>query len=172
MRHVLLCDSNGNVLEISDIKSAHEGDGKLHRAFSVFVFRNNWTELLIQKRVRSKLFGGLWANTCCSHFQKEEDLTAQAEERLNEECGFACSLTECSSFIYNAKDPEGKGSENEYDTVFVGEVDGDIDLQLDPEEVEDAKWVNLDDLVGDLDSNPDKYSPWFPVALEKILSKN
>jgi len=169
MRHVLLCKPDGNVIETCSREEAHEGDGKLHRAFSIFVFRNNWTELLIQKRAQNKLFGGLWANTCCSHFQEEEDLEGQAEKRLVEECGFACPLTEVSSFVYKAPDPKGKGAEHEYDTIFVGEVEEDIELKLDPEEISEAKWMELGELMEDLNANPDNYCPWFPIALKLIL---
>ena len=35
--------------------------GKLHRAFSVYVFRKIGEEILIQRRSSSKLFAGLWA---------------------------------------------------------------------------------------------------------------
>ncbi|MDP7247002.1 MAG: isopentenyl-diphosphate Delta-isomerase [Candidatus Peribacteraceae bacterium] len=169
MRHVLLCDADGNILEACDRQIAHEGDGKLHRAFSIFIFRDNWKQLLIQKRSDRKLFGGLWANTCCSHFQEKEDLEIQAEKRLEEECGFTCDLTECSSFVYQAKDPKGKGAEYEYDTIFVGEVDGDIEFKLDPEEVEEAKWINIDELMKDIDEHNENYSPWLPLALKHIL---
>ena len=41
--------------------------GKLHRAFSVFLFDEN-DRLLLQQRASSKItFPSLWTNTCCSH---------------------------------------------------------------------------------------------------------
>jgi isopentenyl-diphosphate delta-isomerase len=45
---------------------AHK-EGKLHRAFSIFIF-NSKGELLIQQRAKAKYHsGGLWSNTVCSH---------------------------------------------------------------------------------------------------------
>lgn len=42
-------------------------EGRLHRAFSVFLF-NSRNELLLQQRAASKItFPGVWTNTCCSH---------------------------------------------------------------------------------------------------------
>ena len=50
-----------------DIYIGHQGQGKLHRAFSVFLF-NTKNELLMQQRSKEKiLFPLYWANTCCSH---------------------------------------------------------------------------------------------------------
>ena len=47
-----------------DLKSA---GGKLHRAFSVFLF-NSKNELLLQKRSKLKItYPGCYTNTCCSH---------------------------------------------------------------------------------------------------------
>ena len=41
--------------------------GKLHRAFSVFLF-DKQNRLLLQQRAASKItFPSLWTNTCCSH---------------------------------------------------------------------------------------------------------
>lgn len=41
--------------------------GKLHRAFSVFLF-NSENKLLLQQRSLEKItFPGTWTNTCCSH---------------------------------------------------------------------------------------------------------
>jgi isopentenyl-diphosphate delta-isomerase type 1 len=41
--------------------------GKLHRAFSVFLF-DKQNKLLLQQRAASKItFPSLWTNTCCSH---------------------------------------------------------------------------------------------------------
>ena len=46
----------------------------LHRAFSVFLYNDN-KEILIQKRAENKYHStGLWANACCSHPQKDENI--------------------------------------------------------------------------------------------------
>ena len=45
----------------------HDGDGMLHRAFSLFVF-NRRGELLLQRRSANKRLWPLyWSNSCCSH---------------------------------------------------------------------------------------------------------
>lgn len=46
---------------------ARQPRGRLHRAFSVFLF-DSQNRLLLQQRAHSKItFPGVWTNTCCSH---------------------------------------------------------------------------------------------------------
>jgi isopentenyl-diphosphate Delta-isomerase len=168
-QYVTIVDKSGSEIGILDRASAHKNDGRLHRAFSVFVFNTNNTSLLMQKRHLSKmLFGGLWANTCCSHPQPGKAISAEGARRLREEMGFTCQLKECGSFIYKAKDP-GRGCEWEHDTVLVGNVSEDITIKPDPAEVEDCKWIKVKEVKEDMEKNPKKYAPWFGEALHTAL---
>jgi len=169
MKHVILCDETGNPQVTANIEEAHTLPGKLHRAFSVFVFRNEGKDLLIQKRIEGKLFGGLWANTCCSHPQEGGNICESAQQRLKEECGFTCPLKEHSSFVYRAEDPKGKGVEHEYDTILVGKMDSNPNPNPTTEEVAALKWASIDELQQDMSQHPERFAPWFPLALERIL---
>ena len=61
---VTLVDREDNVVGAEEKIRAHR-DGKLHRAFSVFVFDED-RRLLIQRRATGKYHSaGLWSNTCC-----------------------------------------------------------------------------------------------------------
>ena len=61
---VTLVDRDDNVVGAEEKIRAHR-EGKLHRAFSVFVF-DEGRRLLIQRRATGKYHsGGLWTNTCC-----------------------------------------------------------------------------------------------------------
>jgi len=115
---VVLVDIDDTPLAEMDKLEAHQ-QGKLHRAFSIFIF-NDSGELLVQQRASSKYHGAnLWSNTCCSHPQWEEDVTLSAQERLNYEMGIQCSLIGLYKFIYNEK-VENNLIEHELDYIFVG----------------------------------------------------
>ena len=146
---------------------AHE-QGLLHRAFSVFLFRKN--EVLLQKRASSKYHcGGLWTNTCCSHPGMGESVEESAIKRLMEELGISVdSLQEVHSFVYRAQFSNGL-TEYEYDHVLVGEYDGDF--KVDPEEVDEVRWVPIKELMEDLVTNPEKYTPWFIIACKEAMEK-
>ena len=134
----------------------------MHRAFSILIF-NSKGELLVQKRAKNKYHSrGLWANSCCGHQKENERLVEAAHRRLIEEMGFDCALKEIFSFSYRVKFANGL-IENEIDHVFVGKYDDRIESNK--EEIEDYKWVSLDELKKDVKKNPKKYAYWFKLIL-------
>ncbi len=142
--------------------------GKLHRAFSVFIF-NSKKELLLQKRAKSKYHsGGLWTNSCCSHPRPGEEILQVAQKRLKEEMGFECdNLKEIFSFVYKVK-LDNNLFEHEFDHVLIGIFDGNPDPNK--EEVEDWKWVDLQELQENLKQNPQNYTYWFKTIIKKVIS--
>jgi len=72
--------------------------------------------------------------------------------------------------VYKATDPKSGLTEHEFDHVFVGQYDRDP--KPNPEEVDDWKWVTLTELQRDLDKNPAKYTPWFPIAFNMLRKEN
>ncbi len=144
---------------------AHE-KGLLHRAFSVFVI-NNKNQLLLQQRALSKYHsGGLWTNTCCSHPRDGESNLEAAHRRLVEEMGFDCQLEKLTDFIYRAELDKGL-TEHEFDHVFIGHWDGTPEVN--PEEVESYKWMDVEEVERDIADNPDKYTAWFKIIYQEFL---
>ena len=158
---VILVDKTGKEIGTEEKMQVHR-DGRLHRAFSVFIF-NSSGELLLQKRAKTKYHsGGLWTNTCCSHPRPGEDTDQAARRRMFEEMGFQCELKELFSFIYHVKLNDGL-FEHELDHVFVGSFDGTP--SPDPDEVDDWKYIDIDSLQQDIQENPENYTYWFKLIL-------
>lgn len=166
MENVILVDRNDKEIGTEEKIKAHENGGKLHRAFSIFVF-NSKGELLLQMRAKTKYHSaGLWTNTCCSHPRPSEPLKDAAHRRLKEEMGFDCDLDETFSFVYKANF-DNNLTEWEYDHVFVGIFDGNVIPN--PEEVEEIKWISPNDLKDDVKKNPQNYTEWFKISIDKVL---
>jgi isopentenyl-diphosphate delta-isomerase len=166
MEHIILVDSNDKEIGIAEKLACHIGTPKLHRAFSVFVF-NKRGQMLIQKRSNlKKTWPGFWTNTCCSHPRPGEDTLAAAQRRLKEEIGIAIDLTFLFKFEYSAMYDKEWG-ENELDWVFAGFCERDA--RPDPAEVEEIKWINADNLSKDVRKNQQNYTPWFKMALPKVV---
>jgi len=159
---VILVDKNDNQVGLMPKLEAHE-KGLLHRAFSVFIFNNEY-KLLLQKRATSKYHsGGLWTNTCCSHPREGEDILEAANRRLFEEMGIKTSLRKVYDFIYKAELDNGL-TENEFDHVFYGVYDKEPKINL--EEADDFKWMDMDSLNDDINNNGGNYTVWFKIAFE------
>ncbi len=164
---IILVDENDNPVGFETKLRAHEDGGKLHRAFSIFVFDARG-RLLLQRRAKKKYhFGGLWSNTCCSHPKKGEELQDAAHTRLQQEFGFDTQLKEIFSFLYRASDAKSGLTEHEFDHVFYGEFDRDP--RPNPDEIEDWKWVDVAELMSDLENNPHRYTPWFKIAIQGVI---
>jgi isopentenyl-diphosphate delta-isomerase len=159
--YVVLVDERDCTVGSEEKLRAHR-DGRLHRAFSIFVF-NRRHELLLQRRAASKYHsGGLWSNTCCGHPRPGEETNAAATRRLGEEMGFACDLRESFSFLYRAE-LDDRLVEHEVDHVFIGSFSGEPDPN--PNEVAEFQWLRLDELHREIEVQPAAFTYWLRVAL-------
>ncbi len=164
MEFVVLVDEQDNAIGKMEKLQAHV-EGALHRAFSIFIF-NSEKKLLIQKRASSKYHcGGLWTNTCCSHPREHESLQDAANRRLQEEMGMTCELKSLFSFIYKAEFENGL-IEHEFDHVFFGESNQIPKLNLD--EVEEFKYIGLEELQTEIKEKPESFTPWFIIAIDRV----
>jgi isopentenyl-diphosphate delta-isomerase len=163
---VILVDSLDRQIGVEEKMKAHR-EGKLHRAFSVFVF-NDKGEMLLQKRAPHKYHsGGLWTNACCSHPRPEEATEQAAVRRLQEEIGFVCELKKAFHFIYKAELDSGL-IEHEFDHVFIGSYSGEIHPNI--SEVVDYRWLNAQDIKYELEHFPEKFTVWFKIMFEHVLA--
>jgi isopentenyl-diphosphate delta-isomerase len=170
-RTVILVDRDNRQIGTADLLEAHASPGKLHRAFSVYVFTRGKLELLIQQRSKEKLlWPGIWANTCCSHPFEGEGTIAAGQRRLQEEMGFVVNLIEGPSFVYQAEDPNGHGAEHEHVTTLLAEVPRNFDIHANPSEVQAWQWIEVQKLLREFTDKPNLYAPWLKTGLKKILN--
>lgn len=164
MEQLILVNENDEEIGSGEKLQIHR-EGKLHRAFSIFVF-DSASRLLLQKRATAKYHsGGLWSNTCCGHPRPGETTEAAAHRRLREEMNFDCALRLCSSFIYRAE-LDNELTEWEYDHILVGRYSGAP--HPNESEVEDWQWLSVDELRASIDEKPDDFTYWLKVVLSKI----
>lgn len=162
---LILVDENDHVLGYENKNICHDGDGILHRAFSIFIF-NSANELLLQKRSSQKrLWGGFWSNTCCSHPRKGETFEIATMRRLKEEIGLQADTVYLYKFQYQARfGPQG--SENELCYVYIGKTDHPP--AVNENEIEDWKYISRDDLNFALENNPNEFTPWFKMEWKQL----
>ena len=141
--------------------------GVLHRAVSVFIF-NERNDFLLQRRAADKYHSARkWTNTCCTHPLPGETPLSSAQRRLYEEMGLITPLTEVFTFLYQS-DVGNELIENEFDHIFFGL--SNCDPKPNPIDASDWAWVTMEELNGELLCYPQKYSVWFRLFFEMVVS--
>ncbi len=167
---------------ISKLDSHHE-DGKYHRAFSVMLFDSSG-RLLLQRRASHKItFPDVWANSCCSHpLHSDEEMELKnalgvkraAVRKLEQELGIHPSQVPLEKFDfvtkmrYQARQDED-WIEREIDHCLV--IHTDVDVNPNPNEVSEIKWVSQEELEEMLvsDDSENVIAPWFRCIAARIM---
>jgi isopentenyl-diphosphate delta-isomerase len=136
--------------------------GLRHKAVSVFVFYRG--QLLIQQRAMSKYHSpGLWANTCCTHPEWDEDDLACAHRRLEDELGMRnMTLVSAGELEYRAHVGNDL-IEHEVVQTFVAVCEHEPSVSPNPDEVMAYKWVDPITLERLIAIAPDQHTEWLKI---------
>jgi isopentenyl-diphosphate delta-isomerase len=149
--------------------ACHDGEGLLHRAFSVFVFAPDGALLLQQRSALKRLWPMWWSNSCCSHPRRGEALEAAVVRRTREELAVQLPLTHTHAFEYHARYGEA-GSEHELCHVYVGCTDAPVVVNAN--EVAATRWMlpeALDAALADADA---PYTPWLRLEWAALRTQH
>jgi len=162
---LILVDEHDRQVGTLDKSACHDGQGILHRAFSLFVF-NAAGETLLQRRHPSKrLWPGYWSNGCCSHPRDGEALADAVVRRAEQELGLVVAPEFLFKFQYRASFADA-GTEFELCSVFVGRS---TDLpRVNQAEVSEWRWVASRDLDRELETEPDNFTPWMRMEWTRL----
>src|ERR1700748_845747 len=162
---ILVDEADREVGHLSKAK-CHDGQGVLHRAFSLLIF-NGAGELLLQQRSSSKRLWPLyWSNSCCSHPRRAESMETAIHRRLHEELGLRCPLQFLFKFKYQAQF-DAAGAEQELCSVFIGRTSGPV--RINPDEIHACRCVGVQNLQAELaGENAGRFTPWFVMEWERI----
>jgi isopentenyl-diphosphate Delta-isomerase len=167
---LILVDEQDRELGVLSKGEAHDGDGILHRAFSVFLF-DRQGRLLIQQRAPGKrLWPGYWANSCCSHPRAGEVMNEATQRRTEEELGVQAELEFIYKFQYQARYSEA-GSEHELCWVYLGSTQA-TEIRPNPSEISDWKFLTpaeVDTLVADQQA---PVAPWFRMEWRTLRAEH
>jgi isopentenyl-diphosphate delta-isomerase len=166
---LILVDSNDQALGYETKAVCHDGRGILHRAFSILIF-NDRNELLLQQRsLQKRLWGGFWANSCCSHPRKGESMDQAVSRRLRQELGMECPLVFLYKFEYQAA-VDDQGSENELCWVYAGRCNEEPTIN--PNEIAAWQWVNPTSLDDQIINQSHLFAPWFQLEWPEVRSQH
>lgn len=162
---LILVDAADHVVGYRDKSGCHDGDGVLHRAFSLFIF-NSAGQLLIQQRASGKrLWPDFWSNSCCSHPRRDESMDFAVQRRLEQELGMHCELNYAYKFEYSAKFRD-LGTEHELCSVFIGHTTDEPVINT--TEIRDWRWIDATELSQVLIDRADTFTPWLTLEWQRL----
>ena len=183
---IILTDEWDGVLGPGSKIAAHRGPGAFHRAFSVLLF-DSQKRLLLQRRASDKVtFPDVWANSCCSHpLHSDEEMDETdyigskraAVRKLEQELGIQPEQVPLDSFHFITKMRYSARMneiwiEREVDHILV--IQADVDLNPNPNEISEVKWVTRDELEAmlvDEDENAGVIAPWFRCIAALVMNE-
>ncbi len=144
--------------------------GLRHKAVSVFVMSRD--KVLIQRRALGKYHTpGLWANTCCTHPNWNEQPVDCAVRRLDEELGITRLYPAHRDQVEYRADVGGGLIEHEVVDIYLAEASADLGVRPNPDEVMQVRWVDLYDLAAEARRWPERFTPWLRIYLEEHLDR-
>ncbi|MEN9782643.1 MAG: isopentenyl-diphosphate delta-isomerase, partial [Pseudomonadota bacterium] len=142
--------------------------GLLHRAFSLFVFNDDFSKMLLQRRALGKYHsGGLWSNACCGHFNSNDDVVNDVDvvkRRTFEELGVLFDDVKKFGVMHYCEDVGGGLCENEIDHLYYSVYKEGVDWNVNKSEVMDVKWIDVKDVLSS-DFDFYCYTIWFKKAV-------
>ncbi len=161
---LILVDENDNETGHLSKAECHDGNGRLHRAFSVFLF-NDAGELLLQQRSASKrLWGGYWSNSCCSHPRRGETMEVATRRRLQDELHVDVDLEYVYRFSYQASFGDA-GAENELCHVYLGRCNH---VEPNEHEIDAIRFVSASHLAAEMATRAETLTPWFRMEWKAL----
>jgi isopentenyl-diphosphate delta-isomerase len=145
----------------------HDGEGLLHRAFSVFLFSPEGEVLLQQRSSQKRLWPGAWSNACCSHPRRGEALDDAMRRRLREELSLETPVRFLFKFRYHAR-YDTRGSEHEICHVYAGLFTSQPVVNAN--EIAATTIVTATALDSDVATRPERYTPWLKLEWARVRS--
>ncbi len=156
--YVVLVDEDDREIGRAPKSRVHCSVTPLHRAFSLFLFRDG-SELLLQQRAGSKNAWPLvWSNSCCGHPLPGESYEDAVVRRALFELGIHLEKVRKISDYRYCFSKDGV-MENEICPIFAGRHDGNS-LHPNPDEIQDLRWIPWNEWIIETRLRPDRYSPW------------
>ena len=162
---LILVDLDDHETGVLSKAECHDGEGTLHRAFSVFLFNQDGNLLLQQRAPGKRLWPMFWSNSCCSHPRQGESMEVAVARRLQDELHAHATLEYIYKFSYQANFQD-LGSEHELCHVFLGTLDNEATRN--ETEIEALRFVSVDQLDEEIRITPELFTPWVKLEWQRL----
>jgi len=151
-------DKDNNLIN-QEMKYKAEKIGLWHRAVHVWIY-NSKGEVLLQKRAANKLIcPNLWDTSAAGHIPASDTPESAAYREIQEELGVKASNLKFIG-IWKLTTKGDNYTSNEHIYAYLWKSDKPItDFIIQTEELEEIKFISLDEFESDLKNKAEKYTP-------------
>ena len=159
-------DENNVVIGQEWMSVVHK-KGLWHRLVVVYVFNENG-QLFVQKRSEKvPTAKGLWDHSCAGHVDVGEAPVNAAKRELEEELGIKTKKLELIKEYKSILGEEVIDGKTLNRFWYLYKIINNGPFNLDPDEVSEGKFVNVDWLSNDIKNNTDIYTKGFIKSLNQ-----
>ncbi len=153
-----LVDENDQPITVGDRKLAW-AQGYYTRNIRVVLRDENGRLLSQQRSMKKDSFPGMWTVAASGHVDEGETWDVAARREAQEEIGISPDLKLIGEFTF--KHDESDKKIRQIIHVYEGTIDSATSFAFEPDEVQDAKWFDLDELKELLKTSQDIFTPSF-----------
>ncbi|MDP3918526.1 MAG: NUDIX domain-containing protein [Nanoarchaeota archaeon] len=167
-----ICNEKGAVVSQDTKTNAHKL-GLWHQSAHVWIY-NSKGEVLIQLRAKNKsIYPDRWDVSAAGHVDADEDVLDAAVRETEEELNLDLNKDDLTFFkVKKIHYTYNDLINNEFYYIYFYKFDGNIKvLEIQEEEVQEIKFISIDDLEQDLKDNPDKYVPQPDNYWEEVIEE-
>jgi isopentenyl-diphosphate delta-isomerase len=141
--------------------------GDMYRVTSLWLKNSRGEVLLAQRALSKKKDPGKWSCAVAGTVDEGEDYDANIIKEIQEEIGITMLLED---LVRGPKMLVHGGTNDFFDQWYIGSVPADTALVRQEEEVADLRWMNPQEVLKILDTNPDFFvasaKEWLPQLLK------
>lgn len=147
--------------------------GLFHRGVHVWIM-NSSKEFLLQKRTMNKwAYPGYWTMSAGGHISSSDTCVEAAQREVQEEIGLDIPTSEFE-LVCSIKQPRTVHRKDyideEFDDIYLVRRDLNIsDLKFAPDEVDDARWISIEELENWIKGNGESLTPHIEEEFNKLL---
>ncbi len=155
MSKIAIVNENDEIIGSEDRQVAYQ-KGLTHRLIRIFLV-NDKNQVLMQFRSKDEdTFPETWDQSAGGHVDEGEDYETAAYRELQEELGVKdVELEQIDKFFTDGQ--YGHKIIKRFNTVFKAKYNKD-DFVLQTEEIEIVKWWDIDELLEEIKTNPEKFT--------------
>lgn len=161
---IMFVDENDQPIGAGDRREAWTGG--MHVRIVRAILRDENGRILSQRRSALKpSYPNRWSDSVSGHVDEGETYDVAMAREMKEEINLETDLRFIGKF--ESKDIQGEYTIREFNAIYEGTIDSTTKLDLEPTEVTEVKWFEINELKSLIANDPDVFTPGFREAIRR-----